>query len=84
MMQIQGKLSHLKKKKKKSFPGSPVIKNPRFHSRGHEFTNSIPAQGTKIPECMPGGVTKKKKNSHSRIHLDSSLSVFSFPSPMMI
>ena len=60
MMQIQGKLSHLKKKKK-SFPGSPVIKNQRFHSRGHEFTNSIPAQGTKIPECMPGGVTKKKK-----------------------
>ena len=83
MMQIQGKLSHLKKK---SFPGSPVIKNPRFHSRGHEFTNSIPAQGTKIPECMPGGVAKKKKkkNSHSRIHLDSSFSVFSFPSPRMI
>ena len=39
------------------FPGSPVVKTSCFHCRG---TDSIPGQGTKIPQTTECG--KKKKS----------------------
>ena len=82
-MQIQGKLSHWKiyiYKKKTSL----AVQWLRILTAA-DTNSQIPAQGTKIPECMPGGVAKKKKKySHSSIHLEFSFSVFSFPSPRMI
>ena len=35
-------------KKKKNFPGGPVVNTLHFHSGG---TGSIPGQGTKIPHA---------------------------------
>ena len=39
------------------FPGSPVVKTSCFHCRG---TDSIPGQGTKIPQTTECGKKKKK------------------------
>ena len=45
----------------RDFLGSPVVKTPCFHCRGHGF-DSIPGQGTKIPQAMQRGQKKKKKS----------------------
>ena len=54
---IKDRLNHTKiknpshqKKKIRDFPGSPVVKTPRFHCRGRGF--DIPGQGTKIPHAV--------------------------------
>ena len=39
------------------FPGSPVVKTPRFHAGG---AGSIPGQGTKISYATWCGKKKKK------------------------
>ena len=47
-------------KKKRNFPGTPLIKTPCFHCRG---MSSIPGPGTKIPHATRYGqkVLKKEK-----------------------
>ena len=42
------------------FPGSPVVKTPRFHCRGHGFN---PWSGTKIPHTQ----TKEKQTNNSAL-----------------
>ena len=45
-------------------PGGPVIKNPHFQSREHEFD---PWSGDRSP--MPHSVVKKKKKRLARVWL---------------
>ena len=66
-MQIQGKLSHLKiyiyiKKTSLAVQWLRIL-------TAADTNSQIPAQGTKIPECMPGGVAKKKKNIHTPLSI---------------
>ena len=42
-------------KKRRNFPGGPVVKIPRFHCGAG--MGSIPAQATRF--CMPHGVAKQ-------------------------
>ena len=37
------------------FPGSPVVRTPRFHCRGHGW---IPGRGTKIPRAAQPKIIK--------------------------
>lgn len=50
---MEGGLKH----RTEDFPGGPVFRTPRFHTRG---PGSIPSQETKIPQ--PSGVAKKIRN----------------------
>ena len=51
---------------RKDFPGSPVVKTPHLHCRGH---SSIPGQGTKIPRAAWHGQKKKKKKGTGKRYL---------------
>ena len=44
------------------FPGSPVLRTPRFHCGTRD---SIPGQGTKIPQAVQSGQNKQTKKTWS-------------------
>ena len=49
-------------RRRRDFPGGPVVKTSHSHCRGHGFEGSIPGWGTKILHATQHSQEKKKKN----------------------